>query len=137
MTIVIEGTEKSGSLITARLATEYGASVGALPGPITSIHSSGPHILLKLGATPITSALDILEEIGITQTPEYNEVIVLNTDEQRVMQLLDNGPVTKESIIKQLSFSATQASVTCSMLELKGLIRESLGCFEKITRHIC
>jgi DNA processing protein len=63
--IVIEAAEQSGTLITARLGTEYNKVVGAVPGPITSETSRGANWLLKLGAVPITCSEDILRELNI------------------------------------------------------------------------
>ncbi|MFT5179747.1 MAG: DNA processing protein [Candidatus Paceibacteria bacterium] len=59
--LVIEATDRSGTLITSRLATEYNRDVLAVPGPVDSDGSFGPHMLIKLGAVPITSSEDILE----------------------------------------------------------------------------
>ncbi len=65
MTVLIEAEEKSGTLITARLATDYNKTVGAVPGPIDSATSFGTNELLKLGAVPITSAQDIVHELNL------------------------------------------------------------------------
>ncbi|MDB5254999.1 MAG: hypothetical protein JWL92_375 [Candidatus Nomurabacteria bacterium] len=64
MVIVIEAATKSGTLITARLGTEYNKTVGAVPGPITSPTSAGANWLLQLGAVPITCSEDILRELN-------------------------------------------------------------------------
>ncbi|MES2224417.1 MAG: DNA-processing protein DprA [Patescibacteria group bacterium] len=65
MTIIIEAEERSGTLITARLATDYNRTVGSVPGPINSATSFGTNELLKLGAVPITSAQDIVQELNL------------------------------------------------------------------------
>ena len=62
---VVEARERSGALITADLALEEGRDVLAVPGEITSSLSTGTNALLKLGATPCTSAQDVLELFGI------------------------------------------------------------------------
>ncbi len=64
MVIVIEAAPKSGTIITARLGTEYNKTVGAVPGPITSPTSAGANWLLQLGAVPITCSEDILRELN-------------------------------------------------------------------------
>jgi DNA processing protein len=64
-TVVVEARERSGALIVADLALEEGREVQAVPGPITSALSKGTNALLRLGATPVTGAADVLEAIGI------------------------------------------------------------------------
>jgi len=62
--LIIEAEEKSGTLITARLATDYNKDVFALPGSIFSTSSKGANKLIRQGAVPITSSSDILEALG-------------------------------------------------------------------------
>src|SRR5881398_606268 len=65
VTVVVEARERSGALITADFALEEGREVFACPGEITSALSAGTNALLRLGATPLTSAADVLEMFGI------------------------------------------------------------------------
>jgi DNA processing protein len=60
-TVVVEGGERSGSLITADFAVELGRFVGAVPGPVTSRLSGGPNLLVKAGAELVCDASDILD----------------------------------------------------------------------------
>jgi DNA processing protein len=60
-TVVVEGGERSGSLITADFAAELGRFVAAVPGPVTSATSAGPHALIKAGAEIVRDAADVLD----------------------------------------------------------------------------
>ncbi len=64
-TVVVEARERSGALITADFALEDGREVMVVPGEITSAVSAGSNALLRLGATPVTAAADVLEAYGI------------------------------------------------------------------------
>jgi DNA processing protein len=82
-TLVVEAEERSGTLITARLATEYNRDVLAVPGSIFSETSTGSHLLLKLGATPIRTSDDILEALHIT-TNDAERILPNNlTDDEK------------------------------------------------------
>lgn len=137
MTIVIEAAEKSGTLITARLATEYNQIVGVVPGPITSASSVGANWLLKLGAVPITSSEDILRELNLIgqgtlpfPTDSERSPILLNSVEQKIIAFLV-GPRSKETIIEELALDITTASIAFSTLEIKGVIKETYGLIER------
>ncbi len=132
ITIVIEAEEKSGTLITARLGTEYNKIVGAVPGPISSTSSKGANWLLRLGATPITQSSDILEELGLAQKiiADVSEYLNLTKEEERVLNALSE-PKNKEQLIVELSLNSASANIIFSMLEIKGVIRETLGLIER------
>lgn len=133
MVIIIEAEEKSGTLITARLGTEYNKIVGAIPGPITAPTSKGTNWLLRLGATPITEARDILEELGLAErlTADISEYLMLNSDEEKVLAAL-NEPKTKEQLMKELDLDPVTANILFSTLEIKGAITETLGFVERV-----
>lgn len=132
ITIIIEAQEQSGTLITARLATEYNKTVGAVPGPITSPTSTGANWLLRLGAVPITSADDILQELGFSprQTTDMQAYLSLTPEESRILEILSQ-PKSKDEIMTELSLDPAQANIIFTTLEIKGAIRETLGLIER------
>ena len=72
-TVVVEARERSGALITADFALEDGREVMVVPGEITSAVSAGSNALLRLGATPVTAAADVLEAYGIERVVDPPE----------------------------------------------------------------
>lgn len=129
--IVIEAQEKSGALITARLGTEYNKIVGALPGSIYNDSSKGANWLLRLGAVPITSSADILQELGLQAKDVPIETLLLNEQESKVLKALTE-PKTKDAIIEEVGITSAEANVVFSTLEIKGLIKENYGLVERI-----
>jgi DNA processing protein len=83
--VVVEAREKSGSLITARLAGDQGRDVMVVPGPIRTGQNRGGHALLRDGAKLVESAVDILQELGLNATGvavrESPEVVEFTVDE--------------------------------------------------------
>ena len=128
--LVIEAEKRSGTLITARLATEYNRDVFTIPGSIFSASSVGPHMLIRLGATPLTSPDDLLQALGFSSatrsTPHAKSHDDCSEDEMRVVKLLAE-PLPREELIEQLGWPASRANAILSLLELKGHIAESIG----------
>ncbi len=125
--LVIEAEQKSGTLITSKLATEYNRDVLTVPGSIFSSGSEGPHLLIRLGATPISSSKELLEALHFKASdldrslPEDCSPL-----ETQILELL-REPLSKEDLIVALDIPITEANITLSTMELKGLITESLG----------
>lgn len=126
--LVIEAENKSGTLITSRLAVEYNRDVGAVPGPIDSQTSEGPHLLIRMGAALIRNSEDVLELLGIKphETPPLIETEDLSESEKKLINILKK-PHSKEKLIKKSGFDLNQANEILSVLEVKGLITEELG----------
>lgn len=70
--VVVEADERSGALVTARLALDEGRDVMAVPGSIFSRLSAGPNGLLRAGASPVVAASDVLEVVGLAARQERN-----------------------------------------------------------------
>jgi len=126
-TLVIEAREKSGSLITAKLATDYNRDLLVVPGSIFSSESKGTHQFLRLGATPVTSPEDILQALGITGGAKdaltRND---LSDEEMRVIELIAS-PLSRDELIRALDMPTSQANILLSTMEIKGVIVEELG----------
>ena len=128
--LVIEAEIKSGTLITSKFATEYNRDVFTVPGSIFSKNSEGPNMLIRLGATPIRTSEDILEALGfkIEETPQNLELKYsdCSEDELLVIKIL-NEPMEKDELIRNMKMPISRASAVLSIMEIKGLIKESLG----------
>jgi DNA processing protein len=128
-TIIIEAENRSGTLITSRLATEYNREVGAVPGPLTSTTSDGPHMLIRLGAALIRDSKDVLELLGLKQNDADKTLFDphdLTEDEAVFVSILDK-PCSRDELIRKSKFEVGKASALLSLLEIKGLIYEELG----------
>ena len=108
-TVVVEARERSGALITADLALEEGREVFAVPGEITSALSAGANALLKLGASPLTCAGDVLASFGLeAEVPETRD------------GFLDLLPATADELVQRTGMSAAEVARTLVELELAG-----------------
>lgn len=128
-TLVIEANMKSGTLITSRLATEYNRDVGAVPGPLYSTTSDGPHMLIRLGAALIRDKNDLLELLGLKRKDEPPTLLDIEdlTNEEKLFIELLKSPSTRDELIRKSKLETGHASAILSLLEIKGLIREELG----------
>ena len=126
-TLVIEAGGKSGTLITADLATQYNRDVFAVPGSIFSQNSTGTNGLIKAGAALITSAEDIFDAFGLPREKENLKLnLALEPNEEKIYSLLIE-PVDKDELVRKSGLPAAKANSVISMMLLNGLIKESGG----------
>ena len=95
-TVVVQATERSGSLTTADFAAEIGRAVGAVPGPVTTRLSAGTHGLIQAGAPLIRDAADALELLAGRDRPRLRERATaarraLTPPLQRLLDAVENG----------------------------------------------
>jgi DNA processing protein len=115
-TVVVEARERSGALITADFALEEGREVLAVPGEITSALSNGTNALLRLGATPATSAADVLESFDLV--PVDAEPAKLDPTTQALLDGLRDGALTVDELVRSSGVDAAEASAALVELEL-------------------
>ncbi len=128
--LVIEAEEKSGTLITSKLATDYNRDVLTVPGNIFSETARGPHMLIRLGATPITSVADLREALGLERETEENTQKALPLDispeEKKLLDILYE-PKARDALLAEADMTTTETLMNISLLEIKGLVKEELG----------
>ena len=133
-TLVVQATEKSGSLITAEFALEQNREVFAIPGNIGSKLSKGANKLIKKGAKLVNDVDDILEEIGgfIGATPKKK---VLNTvqieglepAEKLIYEIISTEQLHIDQIIKMSNLDSSIVLANLLSLELKGIVSQLPG----------
>ncbi len=128
-TLVVEATNKSGTLITSRLALDYNRDVLTIPGSIFHTTSYGPHMLIRLGATPITKSEDIIEALHLGTI--QHELPIPTEKEKKVLWLL-REPMSKEGLINQMDMSEREAKIMLHTMSIKGLIQERLGKMKRV-----
>jgi DNA processing protein len=127
--LVIEAELKSGTLITSKYAIEYNRDVFTVPNSIFSKTSEGPHMLLRLGATPITQSSDIVSALGLQphedlfQKRDYKDC---SSDEHEVINILSE-PRSRDEIIRLLGKPIYVTQTILATMEIKDLIEESMG----------
>lgn len=124
-TLLIEAGEKSGTLITARMCVDYNRELMVVPGNIFSATTKGTHQFLKLGATPVTDARDILQVLGLDSTKDSapKTLPLLTPVEARVLSLL-HEPTDRDTLIRHLQMPINEAGVLLMQMEMLGLISQ-------------
>ena len=129
-TLIIEAEERSGTLITARLTTEYNRDLLVVHGSIFSSSSKGTNRLLHQGATPVVCAEDVLEALGFEQEKDEEKQKKLFQDlspeEKKIVELL-REPIPRDDLIRVMKLPIPTANALLSVMEIKGLVKEELG----------
>jgi DNA processing protein len=124
MTVVVEGTSDSGSLITAQFAQDLGREVGAVPGQVTSALAAGPHALLADGGCVVRSAADVLDALygaGARRPPPPPGRAAL---EPRLARLLGDVEAGRSvDAIARAGAAVGDVVAGLTELELLGLVR--------------
>jgi DNA processing protein len=132
-TVVVEARERSGALITADLALDEGREVLAVPGEITSNLSSGTNALLRLGATPVTCAADVLGAVGV-EPPSHGVAPELTGELESVRALVADGAVAADEIVQRSGLAAGAVAAALAELELLDVITHADGLYREVMR---
>ena len=133
--VVVEATEKSGSLITAAQALEQGREVFAVPGAAGSSRSRGPHRLIRQGAKLVERVEDVIEEIAPqlaarAAAPEKAPPVLpadLSAEAKKIFTLVADAPRHIDELIEQSGMTAGKASEVLLDLEIRGLLKQLPG----------
>ena len=120
--VVVEGAKQSGALITARYAAEQGREVYAVPGPVGSEVSEGPHILIKEGAKLCTDPKDILGDLQSTGDIMRHEQPQLEYDEMNVFNTLKHEPCDLNTLSYKTQMTIAALLPLISKMELEGYV---------------
>ncbi len=134
-TIIVEAPQRSGALITARLASEQNREVFAVPGPVDQNASTGCHQLLRDGATLVASAEDVIESLGPLSSPARHPhqkepvrqvaELKLNEQERAILQQIATVETPIDHVIAESGLTPSQVLATLSVLEIRRLIRRT------------
>jgi DNA processing protein len=139
--VVVEGAEFSGSLITARLAMEFGREVFGVPGNATQPVSFAPNQLIKQGAKLATCAEDVIEELPTPvraalvqaeqpQAERRNQLLkdALEGAQKKIYELLKaDESMHIDDIVERSGLNSSEVLATLFEMEMRGIVRQSPG----------
>ena len=138
--LLVEAEQKSGTLITAKFASEYNKELLAVPGSIFAPSAEGPNMFLRLGATLVRNSDDVLEALGIGKLDFENAPLRsekqssaglkkysnCSANELLIVEIL-REPIGRDELLSRSPLSVPETQTILSLLELKGLLEERLG----------
>jgi DNA processing protein len=139
--VVVEGAQYSGSLITARLAMEFGREVFGVPGHVTQPSSFGPNQLIKQGAKLVTGWEDVVEELPTPVRAELLPVESASHEERAALIEESLGPTERplygllsldearhvDELVENSGLTSSEVLAALFDMELKGVIRQLPG----------
>jgi DNA processing protein len=143
--VVVQAPERSGALITAKLALELGREVLAVPGPVDQAVSRGTHRLLRDGAALVESARDVIDELSgpcgraLEQHPTLFETVPAPAADEdaagRLRAVLVEGPALADDLARRTGIPPSETLTALCRLELGGAVRSLPGHRYELVRH--
>lgn len=130
--LMVEAGERSGTLITARMAGEYNRQLLCVPHRIGDPHAHGSQVFLRIGATLVSESAHILEALGLEIKTEGDARPVgqLTDQERQIYELLEE-PSERDRILRTSSLPTPETLSALGMLELKGYVRQEFGLWRR------
>lgn len=128
--LVVEGAQRSGTLLTASAAAEQGRPVFAVPGQVTSPMSAASHFLIRNGANIAFSTRDILSELNIqfrVDKKAIEQVMPAGKKEKKLAEILETEPLHLDELAAISGFEVADVSARLTIMELKGLVKNLGG----------
>ena len=131
--VFVEGRVKSGGMITVDQALRQGREVYAVPGNVGQAGAEGPHQIIRDGARLVTSASDILEDLGLEAkpdltTPTQEQATMGDTPvQQAVLRALMREPLGMDALCEQTGCTADTMLAELTIMELTGQVRRDSG----------
>lgn len=128
--IVVEAKDRSGSLITARLAAEQGREVFAVPGNINSLYSVGTNKLIRDGAIPLIELEDITSTISGLQEYSFESFrgdLAVSEEEEMILEKIDQGFDSIDKLVEETGLEVSKVNSLVTLLEMKGIIKDLSG----------
>lgn len=127
-TLVVEAPERSGALVTAKLALEYNRDVFAVPHPIESETGAGTNALIRRGAVLIRSSADILDSLNVVPQTFVQTLPLADLSDNELLVYEALGEARDRGELQEITGLPQQKlNVAISLLAIKGVIAEELG----------
>jgi DNA processing protein len=139
--LIVEAKKRSGTLLTAEYALDFGKDILAIPNSIFSPHSYGPNLLIKKGAFPITCPEDLLDILDMRNTKDIvndteargnsfsmtKDLSSLDEIDKKIYRLIESGTHSKTVLSESLKLNSSELSIRLSRLEIDDFIRITEG----------
>ncbi len=139
--VVVQGAQYSGSLITSRLAMEFGREVFGVPGNVTEPASFASHQLIKQGAKLVTGWEDVIEELPTEIRAELFPMETTSTEDRAVLfeqslspiekKLYDlirvDAPIHVDELVETTGLNSSETLAALCEMEMRGIIRQMPG----------